>query len=455
VTESNIHTTNDWAAIALAAGSGSRMSSKLPKVLHQIAGIPIICHVLDALDQVDINKVILVTNPENNNMLSEIKPEIPCVIQNTPLGTGNAVSVAYEIVSSFKNTIIINGDLPLITKETIQNLMKQHSDSNNTITLASTIIDNPQGYGRLKKENETVTEIVEQSELSEENEKLSEVNVGIYAVKTEWLNDALASLKPHDNGEYFFTDIIDIATRQKIAIHTYELNDPNEAVQVNNRIELANAEQIMQNNIREQIMLNGTTMVDPRSTFIDKNVVIGQDTILEPGVHLSGNTEIGFGCHIGPNANIVNTKIGDNVKIGASTIEMSVIGNNVSIGPYCHLREGSKIADEVNLGNYVEIKHSTIGRHTKIGHFTYIGDSIVGELVNIGAGTITANFDGKEKHQTVIEDGSFIGVNSVLIAPVRVGRKSKTGAGTIVTKDVPPESLVVGAPGRIRSGKGE
>ncbi len=455
MTERNTDSARNWAAIVLAAGSGTRMSSQLPKVLHQVSGAPIISHVFDSLNQVDINKVILVTNPENNNALSQIDPEISCVIQNTPLGTGNAVSVAYENASSFENTIIINGDLPLITSKTIQNLITKHSESNSTLTLVSAVVDNPQGYGRIKKENDIVTEIIEQKELSEENEKLTDINVGIYAVKTQWLNKALLLLEPHDNEEYFITDIVNLATQQKISINTYELKKSNEAQQVNNRVELALAENIMQNRIREQIMLGGTTIIDPASTFIDKNVLVGQDTILEPGVHLTGMTKIGTGCRIGPNAHIVNSEIGNNVKITTSTIEMSVIGNNVSIGPYCHLREGSKISDEVALGNYVEIKQSTIGKNTKIGHFTYIGDSIVGERVNIGAGTITANYDGDEKHQTVIGDESFIGVNSVLIAPVNVGAKSRTGAGTVVTKDVPPDSLVVGIPGRIRPGKGE
>ena len=455
MTESNTDTVMNCAAIVLAAGSGTRMVSNLPKVLHQVSGTPIIDHVLNALNQVDISKVILVTNPKNNNILSQIDPEISCVIQDAPIGTGNAVSVAYETASNFENIIIINGDLPLITKETIRNLITKHSESSSTLTLVSAIIDNPQGYGRLRKENGIVTEILEQRELSEVNEKLNEINVGIYAVKTKWLNEALTFLEPHDNGEFYLTDIVSLATKQKIAINTYELTNPNEAQQVNNRVELALVENIMQNRIREQIMLNGTTIIDPASTFIDKNVIIGQDTILEPGVHLNGTTEIGSGCQIGPNTYIADSKIGNNVIVGTSTIEKSIIGDNVSIGPYCHLREGSRIADEVSLGNYVEIKQSSIGKNTRIGHFTYIGDSIVGELVNIGAGTVTANYDGDTKHQTVIEDQSFIGVNSVLIAPVNVGAKSKTGAGTVVTKDIPPESLVIGIPGRIRPGKGE
>ena len=455
MTERNTDTATTWAAIVLAAGNGTRMASQLPKILHQVSGIPIINHVLNSLNQVNINKVILVTNPENNNVLSQIDPEISYVTQNTQLGTGNAVSVAYETASNFENTIIINGDLPLITKETIQNLMTKHLESNSTLTLVSTRVDNPQGYGRIKKQNDIVTRIVEQNELSEEEEKLSDINVGIYAVKTQWLNKALVLLEPHDNEEYFIPDIVNLATQQKIPVNTYELKDSKEAQQVNNRIELALAENIMQNRIREQIMLGGTTIIDPASTFIDKNVLVEQDTILEPGVHLTGTTKIGFGCRIGPNSYISDSKIGNNVKISTSTIEMSVIGNNVSIGPYCHLREGSKIANGVSLGNYVEIKQSTIGKNTRIGHFTYIGDSIVGGQVNIGAGTVTANYDGEEKHQTVIEDGSFIGVNSVLIAPVKIGAKSRTGAGAVVTKDVPPDSLVVGIPGRIRPGKGE
>ena len=311
------------------------------------------------------------------------------------------------------------------------------------------------GYGRVVRDRDAVRAIVEEVDADEATRAISEINVGLYIASADWLRSALEALEPSAGGELYITDIVSQAVAAGGTVETHRLDDLNEVQQVNDRVELARAEALMRDRIRERLMRAGVTIIDPATTFVDADVEVGEDTTLLPGVHLLGATRIGSGCRIGPNAVLRDVVISDRVEIGGSTIEESSIGDDVSIGPYCHIRPGSTLEHDVHLGNYVEVKASRIGAETRIGHFSYVGDADVGQAVNIGAGTVTANYDGKQKHRTEIGDGAFIGVDSMLVAPVVVGASARTAAGAVVTDDVPPGAMVMGIPARIRPDQGE
>jgi len=444
----------DWTAIILAAGRGARMRSSLPKVLHLVAGLPMIRHVTNAAREAGFGRIVLVLSPDTEGIAEAAGPDIVVAIQNEPLGTGHAALAAQQAAEGSSHIVIMNGDLPLLTADTLVETATTHLETNALLSFVTADLDDPTGYGRVQRGHGRVQAIVEETEADEAARATPEVNVGIYTVRADWLWPALEALVPSPSDELYLTDII-VAAASEGEVATYELPDASEAQQVNDRNELATAEMIMRDRVRQQLMLSGVTLADPATTYIDAEVEIAEDTTILPGVHLLGRTTIGSQCQIGPNAILRDSTVGDRTEIGSSTIEGAQIGDDVSIGPYCHLRPETVIADDVHLGNYVEVKASQVGEGTRIGHFAYVGDAEIGQNVNIGAGTVTANYDGILKHRMEIGDRAFIGVNSVLIAPIVVGTDASTGAGSVVTHDVPPGAQVLGVPARIRSNEGD
>lgn len=440
-----------WAAVVLAAGKGTRMRSRLPKVLHPLAGRPMILHVLDALRAAGFVRPVVVIGHGAEAVQAAIAGAADTVLQAEQLGTGHAVLQTLGPLSGgeYRHVLVVNGDVPLVRPETLAGLADRHIAAGATLTLATSLAEDPTGLGRITRDPAgAVSGIIEQADLAEGDGNLREVNVGLYAFALPWLWDKLQALPRSRSGEYYLTDILAAAVREGRPVSSVHLPDFAEAQGINDRVQLAQAEAVMRQRVRERLMRAGVTIIDPPSTFIDAEVEIGEDTVLLPNTMLQGHTVVGRDCTIGPGALVRDTTIGDRCTIGPSTLEESVVDEGTEIGPYCHLRPGARVGPHVHLGNYVEIKASRVGARTQIGHFSYIGDAEVGEGVNIGAGTITCNYDGVSKHRTTIGDGAFIGSDSMLVAPVVIGVEAVTGAGSVVTKDVPDGGLVMGVPAR-------
>jgi bifunctional UDP-N-acetylglucosamine pyrophosphorylase/glucosamine-1-phosphate N-acetyltransferase len=340
--------------------------------------------------------------------------------------------------------------MPLLTARTLLEMAGRHVAAPSALTFLTAYVPDPKGYNRVERRNGKVHGVISEADLSPAMRGAPEVNAGMYAVEADWLWRSLPSVTPNTVGEMPLGDLIGLAVRGD-GVEAYQVAEAVEVQPVKDRIDLARAERILRDRVRERLMLDGVTLVDPATTYVDASVEVGPDTTLLPGTTLSGRTKIAAGCRIGPNAVLVDTTVGTGTSIGASTIEQAEIGQRVWIGPYCHLRHGAVIGDDAELGNYVEVKESTIGARTKVNHFSYIGDTTIGADVNIGAGTITANYDGVDKHRTVIGADAFIGSDTVLVAPVEVGAGAHTGAGAVVTHDVAPGVTVKGVPARVHT----
>jgi bifunctional UDP-N-acetylglucosamine pyrophosphorylase / glucosamine-1-phosphate N-acetyltransferase len=441
-----------WTAVVLAAGPGTRMRSAVPKVLHPVAGIAMVRLVCDLLREAGCEDIVAVTSPGTREAVgAACGPGVELVEQAAPLGTGDAALAARNAVRPGGNLLIVHADMPLLTTRTFLEMAGRHVAVTHALTIMTAYLEDPRGYARVERRNGKVQGVVQESDLSAAMRGQPEVNAGLYAADVDWLWDHLAALPRSERGEMGLADLIEAAVRDG-GVEAYQVTEAAEVQQVNDRIGLANAERVLRDRIRRRLMLEGVTLVDPPSTFIDAGVRVAPDTTLLPGVHLLGNTTVGSGCRIGPNAVLRDMTVADRVEIDGSTLEGSTIAEGVTVGPYCHLRPGSVIGRDVHLGNYVEVKASSIGERTQVGHFSYIGDAEVGAGVNIGAGTVTVNYDGVAKHRTVIGDGAFVGSDSLLIAPVRLGAGARTAAGAVVTSDVPDGALVMGVPARIRPG---
>jgi len=341
----------------------------------------------------------------------------------------------------------------LLSVRTLREMSERHLASGAVLSFLTAYLDDPTGYGRVIRRNGRVDGIVEERDADAATRGEPEVNGGLYAAEAVWLWPALAALTPGVGGERYLTDLIRAAVRDG-GVHPYQVQEAAEVQQVNTRVELAKVERAMRDRIRRSLMESGVTLIDPTATYVDAGVRIAPDTTIFPGCHLLGETRIGTGCRIGPNAVLREMTIGDRCEIGGSTLEGSTLADGVTVGPYCHVRPGSTLERDVHLGNYAEVKASRIGARTAIGHYSYIGDADVGVDVNVGAGTITANYDGETKHRTRVGDGAFIGSDSVLVAPVEIGAGARTGAGAVVPHDVPAGALVVGMPARERRAEG-
>ncbi len=440
-----------WSAVVLAAGRGVRMRSRRPKALHEVAGRPMLRLLLDALADAGCERSVVVAAAEDDAVAAAAREAGALVaVQQEPRGTADAALAAAGAVGEAGRVLIVHGDLPLLTSQGLAGLADAHTETRATLSLLTVKVDDPTGYGRIVRSAGSVSAIVEEADADAATRAIGEINVGVYAAEAAWLWPALASLAPSAGGEVYLPDAVRAALEAGHAVLARPLADASEAKQVNTRAQLAAAEAVMRDRVRRQLMDGGVTIADPAATWIDAGVEVGEDTTLLPGVHLLGTTAVGRDCRIGPNAVLRDTRVGERCTIGGSTLEGATLADDVHVGPYCHIRPGSTIEAGARLGNYAEVKASRVGAGSRVGHFSYLGDADVGEDVNIGAGTITANYDGTEKHRTVIGDGAFIGSDSMLVAPLRIGAGARTGVGSVVTRDVPPGASAIGAPARIR-----
>ncbi|MGC8786513.1 MAG: bifunctional UDP-N-acetylglucosamine diphosphorylase/glucosamine-1-phosphate N-acetyltransferase GlmU [Anaerolineae bacterium] len=444
---------NKLAVVILAAGQGTRMKSKLPKVLHPIAGQPMVKYVLDAVAALGEEKPVLVVGYGADLVRQALDDAVTYILQEQQLGTGHAVLQAREELEGRAETILVlYGDMPLLSGATLHSLVQAHKANLNPITMLTCVHEEAMGFGRILRDAQgRVIGIVEESQATPEQLAIRELNPGVYCFDAAWLWAHLPRLPRSPKGEYYLTDLVGMAVAEGHFVEAIRVADPLETLGVNDRLHLARVEGVVRQRIREHCMRAGVTLVDPSSTYIDATVQVGQDTVIYPNTYLQGDTCIGMNCLIGPNTIIRDSQIGNDCRIEASVLEGATVENKVSIGPFAHLRQGAHLAEGVHMGNFGEVKASYLGPGVKMGHFSYIGDATIGADVNIGAGTVTCNFDGIKKHRTVIEEGAFIGSDTMLVAPVRVGARARIGAGSVVTHDVPPDSTAYGVPARVRS----
>ncbi|MFJ7367677.1 bifunctional UDP-N-acetylglucosamine diphosphorylase/glucosamine-1-phosphate N-acetyltransferase GlmU [Peribacillus frigoritolerans] len=433
-------------AIILAAGQGTRMKSKLYKVLHPVCGKPMVQHVIDQVNQLQIEDIVTVIGHGAEKVQEQLGDSCKYALQEQQLGTAHAVMQAESVLSARSGTtLVICGDTPLIKAETMKELIALHEQSQAKATILTAYADNPAGYGRvLRGEGGLVEKIVEHKDASEEERYVKEINTGTYCFDNQALFSALKKVSNENvQGEYYLPDVIEILKEEGEVVTAFQSSEFEETLGVNDRVALSQAEQILRKRINEKHMRNGVTIIDPLTTFIEADVQIGQDTVINPGSFIKGKSIIGQECLIGPNTEISNCEIGDGTEVLQSVVHESSIGSFVKIGPFAHVRPQSDIKDSVKIGNFVEIKKTVFGKGSKASHLSYIGDAEVGENVNIGCGSITVNYDGKNKYLTKIEDNVFIGCNSNLVAPVTVGEGSYVAAGSTITQDVPQQALSV------------
>lgn len=438
-------------AVLLAAGQGTRMKSTLPKVLHPVAGKPMIWHALHAVAQATTEMPVVVVGHGSDEVKAYLGESAQTVLQEPQLGTGHAVMQAESLLKDKTDLVIVcYADMPLLRGETLKKLVQTQQHNQGPISMLTVIADDPRGFGRIiRKDDGTVEAIVEEYVATPEQAKIKELNVGGYCFNARWLWDALKRIpKNPKKGEYYLTDIVELASKDGLSVHATVMEDIEETIGVNTRIHLSEVEVAMRRRINQTHMLNGVTMIDPVSTYIEADVHIGKDTVILPNTYIFGKTEIGEGNEIGPNTMIRDTKVGNGCKIIASSLEGAILENDVDMGPFARLRKGAHLGNHVHMGNFGEVKDSYLADGVKMGHFSYIGNAQIGSNTNIGAGTITANYDGEKKHPTTIGEDVFIGSDTMLVAPITLGAGARTGAGSIVTKDVAEDTLVVGIPAR-------
>ncbi|HZK18984.1 MAG TPA: bifunctional UDP-N-acetylglucosamine diphosphorylase/glucosamine-1-phosphate N-acetyltransferase GlmU [Clostridia bacterium] len=433
-------------AVILAAGKGTRMKSRLPKVMHPIHDKPMLVHVLDAARGAGVNRIIVVAGYGMEQVSAIVGDNVEIVVQEEQLGTAHALMQAEPLLKDTEGEVIVLcGDTPLIRPETLKRLVEIHRANDVPATLATMVLDSPTGYGRvLRGKDGGVQGIVEHRDATREEHGIKEVNAGLYCFNLKGLFRALKQVASDNvQGEYYLPDIIAIYNRTGRKVAALVVEDREEMLGVNDRKQLAVASAAIRNRILDELMLSGVTIVDPSSTFIEGCVSIGQDTVIHPFTFIRGNSKIGSECHIGPGSRLVSVAVDDRAVVRDSVVLESKIGESATVGPFAHIRPGTVIGKGVSVGDFVEIKNTVIEEGSKVPHLTYLGDTDVGKRVNVGAGTITCNYDGKNKFRTVIGDGAFIGSNANLVAPVEIGKGAVVAAGSTVTKDVPPEALGV------------
>lgn len=442
------------AVVILAAGQGTRMKSDLPKVLHPLGGRPMVTHALDVARALTDAKPVLVVGRGSEAVREALGNSAVFVEQAERLGTGHALLQARELLQGQFDMVLVScADMPLLTVETLRRMVERQQQNPGPITMLTFVADNSRGFGRvIRDENGAVIKIVEEAVATPEQLTVRELNTAAYCFDAEWLwshVDQIPLSLP--KREYYLTDLVEMAVAAGLRAEAVTTADAAEVLGINTRVHLAEAERVLRRRINERWMLAGVTIVDPADAYIESDVTIGRDTVVWPNTHLRGQTAIGEHCHIGPNTIIVDCQIGDRCRVLSSVLERAVMEDGADIGPYGRLRQGSRLCSDAHMGNFGEMKNATLGPGAKMGHFSYLGDTEVGAGANIGAGTVTCNYDGERKHKTVIEEGAFIGSDTMLVAPVRVGKRAKTGAGAVVTRDVPDDALAYGVPARIRS----
>ena len=445
--------------LVMAAGLGTRMKSKRAKVLHELGGRPLIAHVVRAAQTLEPQKIIVVVGHQAEDVekaaLAEVGELASFALQAQQRGTGDAVESARNLLENSDSLLLLlSGDVPLIRPETLRKLIEHHRETGAACTILGVRLENPTGYGRIiRDQKEQFQRIVEQKDATEEERKVREINSGIYCFETKDLFEALKRIEPkNQQGEYYLTDVAEIilATGRKVEVVIH--NDARELSGINTRAELAEFENLIRRNAIRRLMIEGgVTFIDPSHAYISPEAEIGRDTIIHPDVTIEGESVIGEGCVIRSGARITNSRLGDEVVVKDHSIIIdSEVASNCSVGPFAHLRMNATLEEKATVGNFVEVKKSRLKRGVKAMHLTYLGDATIGERTNIGAGTVTCNYDGVRKHETIIEDDVKIGSDTMLVAPVRVGARSTTGAGSVVTKDVPPDSLVAGVPAQVK-----
>jgi len=437
-------------AVILAAGQGTRMRSNLPKVLHPLVGRPMLQYAIEAVQRDPQAKPVIVVGHGAEQIRHSFRDQVEFVSQEPQLGTAHAVQQAEPLLKGEADLVLVTyGDMPLLTAETIDRVVQAQMTHSGPITMLTMIGQDPRGFGRVVRNEEgTVQAIIEEAQATPEQLALQELNPGVYCFSADWLWDALRRIPVSPKGEYYLTDAIEIAVADGLTVQAQVMDDPLEGIGVNTRVHLAEAEAVLRARINRRWMLAGVTILDPGRTYIEPDVQIGQDTVIWPDTYLLSGSIIGARCTLGPATYVRNSQIGEDCKIFSSFVEGARVEDSVDIGPYAHLRKGAHLAKGVHMGNFGEVKNSYLGPGTKMGHFSYIGDAHIGSEVNIGAGTITCNYDGEKKNDTEIGSGVFIGSDTMLVAPVTLGEGSRTGAGSVVTKDVPPYTLAVGVPAR-------
>ncbi len=431
------------------------MKSSLPKALHPLRGLPLIEHALRIAENAAGNRPTVVVGHGADAVKAAVGDRADCVLQTPQLGTGHAMRVVaqhspFATDPGVRQILVTAADMPLVRPETLRALADEQARANAAVVVLTVLAEDPRGFGRIARDaSGAVRAIVEEVDCTPEQLAIRELNSAIYCYDAAWLWPALDQIAPNSRtGEYFLTDLVALAVAQGRAVRA-KLADREENIGINTRVDLADADAALRRRINRAHMLNGVSIIDPNATYIDTQVEIGQDAVILPNTHLLGATRIGPRSVVGPNSVLRDTRVGDGCRISQSTADESRVDDGADVGPYARLRPGAHICERAHVGNYGEIKNSTLGPRSKMGHFSYLGDAEVGADVNIGAGAITCNYDGAKKHRTVIEAGAFIGSDTLLVAPVTVGAGAQTGAGSVVTRDVPPRMLVVGLPARV------
>ena len=439
------------AVVILAAGQGTRMKSSRPKVLHRLGGQPLVEYALAAAQSLTDQLPVLVIGHGADAVRTALGERVVYVAQAEQLGTGHAVQQAAPLLKGRSDYVVVTySDMPLIRVESLHALVETQARHLGPLTMLTVIASHPSDFGRVvRDETGKVLAIVEVAQATPEQKRIIELNPGAYCFKADWLWATLPRLPLSPKGEYYLTDLIGLAVAEGGDVATVVSEDEAEAIGINTRAQLAEAEAALRQRVNERWMAEGVTLIDPATTYIEPSAQLGRDTVVMPNTHIQGRSLIGEDCVIGPNTIIRDTTIGDRCQVECSVLEGAFLADEVKMGPFARLRPGARLERGVRMGNFGEVKNSTLGPGTHMGHFSYVGDATIGEHVNIGAGTITCNYDGVKKSRTVIEDHAFIGSDTMLVAPVTVGGRARTGAGAVVTKDVPPDSLAVGMPARV------
>lgn len=429
------------------------MKSRVPKVLHRVCGKELIRYSVELLQSVGVGRLIVVVSPDNQAAVKQLLGDaVEYTLQTEPLGTADALRRCADLLEgNARDVLVTGGDTPLVAKESVLRLLADHAERSSQMSVLTVTGSPLTDLGRVITKDNRVLRIIEAADPSRTSDEASDkVNAGVYCFEAQWLWPAIKRVEASQAGELYITDLAAIGATEGAGVFATESGDPAEALGINDRVQLAQAESLLRQRVRERWMLEGVTITDPPSVFIDADVTIGADTTLLPNTMLLGRTSIGENCEIGPGSIIRDSQVGDNCRATASVLEESTMEEGADIGPFSHLRPGAYLETGVHIGNFVEVKESRFATGSVMGHFGYIGDAYIGSKVNVGAGTVTCNFDGKDKQRTVIEEGAFIGCDTMLVAPVTVGHDAVTGAGSVITKDVPPARLAVGVPAKIK-----